>query len=237
MMIITLRSRSGWAFAAAIAAALLLSGCSHAPSDVSLNRIQTKGVEATHMVAFAPGSATLTPSETDGLRAFLGTGRLTGINSVTLVGGDSPIANARRARVSETLSALGFPHRLAPADPSFTADAVMIAVDRKVAMPPACPNWSPIGSFDPSNAPLSNLGCATRTDLYLMVADPHDLVSGHALAPADAAPSMAAVAAYRSGKPAAGLGSADGSGGASAGGTSTGSGGGSMTSAGGGYGQ
>ncbi|MGH6995439.1 MAG: CpaD family pilus assembly lipoprotein, partial [Stellaceae bacterium] len=107
----------------------------------------------------------------------------------------------------------------------FTADAVVVTVNREAAVPPACPNWNILGPYDPSNAPSTNLGCATRTDLYLMVADPRDLVSGHPQGPADSAPSIAAVESYRSGKPSAALGSADGSGGASSGGGGASSGG------------
>ncbi|MDE2227733.1 MAG: hypothetical protein KGL11_01650 [Alphaproteobacteria bacterium] len=212
------RSRTCWTLAAAMTAALLLPSCTPAPEDISLNRIAVKPVQAAHMVNFAPGSAALAPAEASSLRTFLGGGRVIG---VTLVAGDSPIASARRARVSQTLDTLGYPHSVAPADPSFAADAVLVTVNREVAVPPACPNWTVIGPYDPSNAPSTNLGCATRTDLYLMVADPRDLVSGHPLAPADAAPSMHAVETYRTGKPSASLGSADGASSGSSAGAST----------------
>ena len=224
--------RHPWMLAAAFATAVLLAGCAHAPNDVTLNQITTKPVQLSHTVHFAPGSAALAPSEAADLNAFLGEDRRDGIDGVTIIAGDSAIADARRARVSQALDNLGFAHRAAAPDASFTADAVVVTVNREAAVPPACPNWTIIGPYDPSNAPSTNLGCATRTDLYLMVADPRDLVSGHPQGPADAAPSIAAVETYRSGKPAAALGSADGSGGAS-----TGGGAGSMTSAGGGYGQ
>ena len=216
--------RHAWMLAAAFVTAALLAGCTHAPSDVTLNQITAKPVQLSHTVHFSPGSTTLTPKEAADLEAFLGEDRRDG---VTIVAGDSTIADARRARIGQALDNLGFVHRMAAPDPSFTADAIVVTVNREAAVPPACPNWTVIGPYDPSNAPSTNLGCATRTDLYLMVADPRDLVSGHPQGPADAAPSMAAVEAYRSGKPAAALGSADGSGG----------GGGSTGSAGGGNGQ
>ena len=232
------RSHRFWMLAAAVATAAMLTGCARAPNDVTLNQITTKPVQLSHTVHFAPGSATLAPSEAADLGAFLGEDRRDGIDGVTIIASDSAIADARRARVSQALDNLGFVHRLAAPDPSFTADAVVVTVNREAAVPPACPHWTVIGPYDPSNAPSTNLGCATRTDLYLMVADPRDLVSGHPQGPADAAPSMAAVATYRTGKPAADLGSAGGSGGASTGGGGGGGGGaGSMTSAGGGYGQ
>ncbi|HKR20823.1 MAG TPA: CpaD family pilus assembly lipoprotein, partial [Stellaceae bacterium] len=166
-------------------------------------------------------------------QAFLGADRRDSVGSVTIVGGDSAIADARRARVSQALDTLGLAHGTAPANPSFTADAVVVTANRAVALPPSCPAWAAIGSFDPSNGPINTLGCANSADLYLMVADPRDLVSGHPQGPADAAPSIAAVEAYRSGKASPSLGAADGAGGA----TTGGGGGGSTGSAGGGNGQ
>lgn len=222
--------RHRWVLAAAFVTAAFLAGCSHAPNDVTLNQMTVKPVQLSHTVQFAPGSATLAPTETADLEAFLGQGRRDGIDNVTIIAGTGTIADARRARVSQVLDNMGVAHRMAAPDASFTADAVVVTVNREAAVPPACPNWNIIGPYDPSNAPSTNLGCATRTDLYLMVADPRDLVSGHPQGPADSAPSIAAVETYRSGKPSPDLGSADGSGGAG-GGASGGA------SAGGGNGQ
>lgn len=227
------RSYRIWAVVSAIAAELMLSGCVPASPDIAaFNRIQAKPVQLTHTVHFAPGSATLTPAEAADLQAFVGTNRR---DSVTIVGGDSPIADARRAQVNQALDNLGVAHRTAPADSGFAAEAVAVTATREVALPPSCPPWAAIGSFDPSNGSINTLGCANGTNLYLMVADPRDLVSGHPQGPADAAPSVAAVEAYRTGKPSPdlGAGGATTSGGAATGG----GGGGSMTSAGGGYGQ
>ncbi|MDE2167252.1 MAG: hypothetical protein KGJ66_13065 [Alphaproteobacteria bacterium] len=198
MMNALLHSRRSWALAAALVVAPLLPSCTSAPSDLTLNRIEVKSVQRTHVVHFAPGTAALAPSEADSLRAFL-RGSVANINSVTLVGGTSSIADARRASVSRAIETLGLPYNTAPADPKFTANAVDVTATGEAAVPPSCPKWDVVGPYDPSNAPMRNLGCATSTDLYLMIADPRDLVAGHALAPADAQPSMRAVEAYRTG--------------------------------------
>jgi pilus assembly protein CpaD len=198
MMNALLRSRRSWALVAALAVAALLPACTFAPSDLTLNRIETKPVQLTHVVHFAPGSAALASAEADSLRSFLRSG-VASINSVTLVSGTSSIADARRASVSRAIGALGLPYSVAPADPNFTADVVDVTATGEAAVPPSCPNWDVVGPYDPSNASMRNLGCATNTDLYLMVADPRDLVTGHALAPADAQPSIGAVEAYRTG--------------------------------------
>jgi len=224
------RSRHCWVLAAAIAIAPLLPGCTPAAPDISLfNRIAVKPVQLTHTVHFAPGSAVLTPSEADSLRTFLGEGRRDNVDGITVIAGDSPIADQRRARVDQALDTLGFTHRVAPPDANLTADAVLVTVNRLAAVPPSCPNWTAVGSYDPSNGSMSNLGCATSADLYLMVADPRDLVAGHAESSTDAAPSMRAVEAYRTGDQKANpqapsLGDQGASGGS--GGTSTTSGGG-----------
>ncbi|MGH6974887.1 MAG: CpaD family pilus assembly lipoprotein [Stellaceae bacterium] len=216
--------RHRWMLAAAFATVALLAGCTHAPNDVTLNQFTVKPVQLSHTVQFAPGSATLAPTETADLEAFVGQDRRAGVDNVTIIGGNGTIAAARRARVSQVLDNMDIAHRMAAPDASFTADAVVVTVNREAAVPPACPNWNIVGPYDPSNAPSTNLGCATRTDLNLMVADPRDLVSGHPQGPADSAPSIAAVENYRSGKPSAALGSADGSGGASSSGASSGGG-------------
>lgn len=186
--------------AAAMTAGLLLSGCAPAAPDIApFNRIQVKTVQLSHMVHFAPSSATLSQAETANLQAFLGADRRDGVGGITIVGGDSAIADARRASVSQALDNLGLAHHVAPADPNFTADAVVVTANREAALPPVCPPWAAIGSFNPSNGAINTLGCATAADLYLMVADPRDLVSGHAEGSTDAAPSMRAVEAYRTG--------------------------------------
>lgn len=191
------RSRT-WALAAALAVAALLPGCAPAPSDVTVNRIAVKPVRLTHTVRFAPGSAAFAPSEAASLQTFLRQG-VAGANAILLTAGTSPIADARRARVGRAVAALGLPYTFAPADPNFTDDAVAVTVAGQAAVPPSCPDWNVLGPYDPSNAPMRNLGCATNTDLYLMVADPRDLVAGHALSPADAQPNVRAVEAYRTG--------------------------------------
>ena len=77
---------------------------------------------------------------------------------------------------------------------------VAVEVTAHLVQVPACPDWSADPGYDPRNLPLPNLGCATATDLGLMLADPADLVAGSALGPADGAQAAEAVARYRAGK-------------------------------------
>jgi len=230
-----LRSRTCWALLAAMLAVLLLPGCSSSQSD-AMNAppkaISVKPVLATHPVYFDNGSAMLSPAEIDGLRAFLGEGRVTKIDSITVQAGDSPLGSARASRVSDALSNLGYTHVVAPSSQPGD-DAVAVVVKRLAALPPACPDWAPIGQYDPYNLPMKNLGCANATNLYLMVADPRDLVSGRLLGPADGAEAVRSVDNYRAGKldnlswgPGGGSGGG-GSGGSSSGGSSSSTSGGS----------
>lgn len=231
-----LRSRTCWALLAAMLVALLLPGCSSqfdAMNDPP-KAIVVKPVLATHPVYFDDGSAVLSPAEIDGLRAFLGEGRITKIDSITVQAGGSQLGSARASRVSDALSNLGYTHVVAPSSQPGD-DGVAVVVKRLAALPPACPDWAQIGQYDPDNLPMKNLGCANATNLYLMVADPRDLVSGRLLGPADGAEAVRTIENYRSGKlDSLSWGPGGGSGGGSSGGAFGGSSSGGSSSGGGG---
>jgi len=76
------------------------------------------------------------------------------------------------------------------------ADHAVIGVGRYAVTLPPCPNWSSPPNATYTNAHTSNWGCAAATNLGLMVASPANLVSGRALAPADAAITSNAVRLY-----------------------------------------
>jgi pilus assembly protein CpaD len=209
-----IRSRTCWALLAAMLVALLLPGCSSTTPEGLVDApkaVAVKPVLATHPVAFDDGSAMLSPAEIDDLRAFLAEGRVTKIDSITIYAGDSQLGSA--------LSNLGYTHVVAPSNQP-GGDAVAVVVKRLAAMPPSCPDWGPVGHYDPNNLPMKNLGCASATNLYLMVADPRDLVSGRMLGPADGDEAVRSVDNYRSGKLdnlSWGTGGTSGSGGSSSG--------------------
>jgi pilus assembly protein CpaD len=198
-----LRSRGRRALVAAVLAAPLLSGCSTGQSD-ALNdppkAMVSKPVMAAHPVYFNNGSALLSPAEVDSMRAFLGDGRINKVDSVTVYAGDTPLASARAAHVSDALSGLGFVHVLASSGHGPGDDSVTVVAKRVAALPPACPDQGPIGGYDPDNLPMKNLGCSTATNLYLMVADPRDLVSGRMTGPGDGDEAVRSIENYRTGK-------------------------------------
>lgn len=63
-----------------------------------------------------------------------------------------------------------------------------------------CPDWRRSNLMDISELNSSNFGCATADHLARMVADPRDLASGRALAPATGEHASAAIERYRTDK-------------------------------------
>ncbi|MEZ5932173.1 MAG: CpaD family pilus assembly lipoprotein [Alphaproteobacteria bacterium] len=77
---------------------------------------------------------------------------------------------------------------------------VEIVLERYLVTPPACPDWSRRSGVDFANNPHSNFGCATQSNLGLMIANPRDLVRGRELAPADAVHQANGIVRYREGE-------------------------------------
>ena len=66
-----------------------------------------------------------------------------------------------------------------------TSLQVQVVVRRYIVTLPGCPNWTKPPGHDYYNHVSSNFGCATATNLGLMVANPGDLITGQKLEPAD----------------------------------------------------
>lgn len=77
---------------------------------------------------------------------------------------------------------------------------VEIVLERYVVTPPACPDWSRRSGVDYANRAHSNFGCATETNLGLMIANPRDLVRGRKLGPADGVHQAEGIVRYRKGQ-------------------------------------
>lgn len=63
-----------------------------------------------------------------------------------------------------------------------------------------CPDWRRANLIDMSEKNSSNFGCATADNLARMIADPRELATGRALAPASGAHASAAAQRYRNDK-------------------------------------
>ena len=91
-----------------------------------------------------------------------------------------------------------------------------VDVQYAVVIPPNCPDWrtSPVTTY--SNSKQGNFGCASTVNLGAMVADPQDLVRGHATVTPDTQRSSKVVELYHGGQSSAAPAAAAASGGGGA---------------------
>ena len=190
----------------------------------SPKQLEVERAEYRHAVYFATDRAEITGFEQDRLLAFLASVQPGSRDTIRLEGHADERATdlynielaARRAAAVRTLldeeglaaasvtsSAFG---EALPADPGSNAEAwrenrrVEVVLERYLVTLPPCPDWSRQSGTDFANLPHSNFGCATQTNLGLMVAEPRDLVRGRALAPADGVHQAEGIVRYRTGK-------------------------------------
>lgn len=152
-----------------------------------------------HLVYFSAGKNSLSAEAEDSLRMFFSDIPPTSAESVMIV---MRKPNDDRAHyLIRKLRALGFARsdiHLSTAA-SVARDSARIDVVYTVAIPPNCPDWRKSASHNFSNTLHSNMGCASVTNLGLMVADPRDLERGHGNVTPDPTRSSLAVQKYRSG--------------------------------------
>lgn len=168
-----------------------------------MHRNEVSLVRLTHEIRFAPGRFELTPAEAAAVNAFLanngvGFGDVLGIDMVS-----SDVAEERRQALSEHLRLNGLAVApMAPViGPAPTANAAILIVERYVVRPPDCPDWSQDSTPNYANAPSNFHGCATRANLGLMVANPHDLVEGQEFEGTNGERATRAIEAYHEQKP------------------------------------
>ena len=189
------------------------------PKELEVNRATYR-----HPVRFATDSAEVDAIEQDRLLRFLATIDPTEQDTVRIEGhaderaGDLynlGLSARRAARVLDFLRAHGLSTvemrpaaygEQVPAAPGSTPESlqanrrVEVVIDRYAVVLPPCPDWSMESGRDYANLPHTNLGCATRTNLGLMIADPRDLEHGRDLGPADATREAEAIVRYRTGE-------------------------------------
>ncbi len=197
--------------AAAVILAAAVSGCSLTPTDAQWTEADATVKEnkvlflrETYDVRFEPGAGGLSAEEQKRLGEFLDRSGIGIYDRITLAaaedsGGTEPdLAARRQAAVAAYLRTR---HLKSAADPASGAprDQVTLVVGRYVVVPPHCPDWRKPSHDDPQNAPASNLGCATVTNLGLMVADPRDLIVGKEATGSDAENNAYAIQRYRQG--------------------------------------
>ncbi len=147
-------------------------------------------------LAFAAGSDQLAPGEGGKLQRLALSGRISPGDRVTISPSGGPLLQEQRtATIAGELLRYGV---VAAASPlaGVARDRAIVTIGRYMVTLPACPNWSQYPASDFTNARSSNFGCATASNLGLMVANPADLVAGRELAHADGTPAVSAVTRY-----------------------------------------
>jgi pilus biogenesis lipoprotein CpaD len=190
----------------------------------SPKQLEVDRAEYRHSIYFPTDSSAFPPAERARLLTFLETVRPGGRDSIRLEGHaderaseqyNIELATSRAERVAAflkeaglgdlTITAVAFGESV-PAAPSHGPAAwrlnrrVELVMERYLVTLPACPDWSRQSGTDFSNQPHSNFGCATQSNLGMMVAEPKDLVSGRTLAPADGVHQAEGIVRYRTGK-------------------------------------
>ena len=170
------------AFAVLATAAPLVTGCS--PAGTLPNR----GLESVHQPVVARTDYAIDiRSSFDGL-AMGEERRLTGWFDTLKIGYGDRITvddGAQAARASRDAVALVAARYglLLGETPPITAgpvpsDAIRVVVSRSTASVPGCPDWAGSASGYDDGSIDTNYGCASNTNLAMMVADPQDLIEG-----------------------------------------------------------
>jgi pilus assembly protein CpaD len=159
-----------------------------------------------HTVRFAPGAAALTPAETTRLAGFLDDSDIIyGDHLYLQMAPDDSLSQKRQAAIRRALARRGVLLSTVPATAGAVGerltlgDEMTVAVERYTVTPPNCPDWTKPSGSDPTNSASSNFGCATATNLGMMVAQPRDLLVGRQPGPADAQRALYAIQNYRAG--------------------------------------
>lgn len=192
---------------------LMAAGCTpdagrwspaEAPKDNKIDFVTMQ-----HQVHFAPGSATVSPAETKALAEFLRRVEFEYGDEATIdIGprGQNVAADALAAKRLDAVT-VALRHQRVRAQPALkptvegvlSRDTAIVVIGRYVVTPPNCPDRRKPESDDYTNTTQSNYGCATATNLGLMVANPGDLVRGTTPGPADGEFATRGVQLYRSG--------------------------------------
>ena len=139
--------------------------------------LRVDGAESRRELAFAAGSANLSPSELRKIDGWVLSGSIRPADRVAIAAAGPPrLAEQRAAAISGELLRYGIVATPLALD-KVPANHAIVTVGRFAVTLPNCPNWSQSLSYDFTNAFTSNYGCANATNLGLMVASPGDLVS------------------------------------------------------------
>jgi pilus biogenesis lipoprotein CpaD len=181
----------------ALSAFIALGACAPQWSELEspkANRVSL--ITFTHTVSYDRSGERASPQEAGRFLAFLDRVGLDYGDEVALASGDE-LGQRRAGVLAAELRRRGLTPVLR--NESAEGSRVVVTVNRHVVTPPSCPDWTRApGDF--TNLAAANFGCATATNLGMMVAAPGDLVQGRAAPRADGDAAVLAIQRYRSGK-------------------------------------
>lgn len=187
-------------YRAALPLLLALAACQPGVAEYTKTEasaaVRVDSASSQFAVRFIAGTDRLAPGEAARLRQFALDGHIRPTDRIEIAAaGDARLAALREAAVSRELLGYDIVAEVHPLYAVPTNYATVI-VERHLVTLPACPNWSRQPYSDFTNQPSSNFGCATETNLGLLVASPSDLASGRPLGPALAEPAVVAQERY-----------------------------------------
>ena len=169
-----------------ILAAMLASGCANQIENWDevneVPELKVHAVDYTHDVHFDPVTNEPDNLELEQLAGFLKRINMRRDDPVEVQYENTPSQRKRAAIMKAVMVDQGYRVNTKRIDPVETADGqtlpIVISVTKAVIKLPDCPNWNddPLNNY--SNLASENYGCATVTNLGLMVERPMDLIRG-----------------------------------------------------------
>lgn len=167
------------AYALALSLGLALSACGGMPTNKSLYSTKQPVVERTsYTLDVRTGQGGLTVPEQQRLAGWFEAMDLGYGDRVSI---DDPLASAAtREAVAQIAGRYGIlVSDVAPVTSGFVEPGTArIVLTRTTASVPGCPDWSAKSDMNYNNATSPGYGCATNSNLAVMVANPQDLIEG-----------------------------------------------------------
>ena len=200
------RARRVWKMLVAVlAATVTLSACGPRTSQwspaESPKENKVDWIAYDHVVRFGSDGATLSQGERQRLARFLYEIEAGGADQIVV---STPPAHrdTRAASVAARLRVL----RLRPevivrrTGAGARNGEIRVVVGRYIVTPPRCPDWTKPATADFANQIGSNFGCATATNLGVLLVDPGVIVRGRPMGPSDGEAAAEGIESYRKGE-------------------------------------
>lgn len=120
---------------------------------------------------------------------------------IDLQQGANALTRERVERVEAYLKHLGLNPNIQIVAQNIGLQKIKVRLNQYSIAVPNCPDWSDSPSNTFNNQVHANFGCATASNLALMVGNPRDLVRGQDLSPADGTVLSNALTNYRTPRP------------------------------------